>query len=294
MKNLGAIYALTAYFMWGFAPLLWKAMDQVGSAEIVAHRMLWACVFAVIIVLVSRQFGALMALLRQPALMARLLVASLLVSLNWGIYIWGVNSGHIVETAMGYFINPLVNVVFGFVFFQERPKVIQWLAIGLAASGVAYIVYAHGQPPWIALSLAVTFASYGAVKKSLSIPALHSMTIEPAFVFFPALAVIIYLGTQQQGSFAVSADMSFLLVVGGLFTLIVLLFFSAAAKKISFTALGMFQYLGPTIQLLLGVFLYHEAFGLQQLIPFSLIWMALLIYSLDQLYSSGKRRRLAA
>ena len=290
MKNLGAFYALSAYFMWGFAPLLWKAMDQVGSAEIVAHRMIWACLFALLLVLLSRQFGALISIIRQPALMARLLAASLLVSLNWAIYIWGVNSGHIVETAMGYFINPLINVVFGFLFFQERPKPVQWIAISLATFGVAYIVFEHGRLPWIALSLALSFASYGAIKKSLSISALHSMTIETAFVFIPALAFVVYLAVQQQGSFAVSTDLSILLVIGGIFTLGVLLLFSAAAKKISLTALGMFQYLGPTIQLLVGVLIFHEPFGTQQLIPFSLIWLALLIFSMDQLYASNRRR----
>lgn len=290
MKNLGLVYALAAYFIWGFAPILWKSIDQIPSEEIVAHRMLWSCVLALLVIVVSRRRSELFALLGQPVLVRRLFIASILISINWGIYIWAVNTGNIVESALGYFINPLINVLFGVLFFKERLRAMQLVAIGIAASGVAYLLIVHGEIPYIALSLAVTFACYGAVKKTLKVPAVQGMALETALMFIPALLFVLYLSTRGQSSFGASSYNSGMLILGGAITLIPLLLFSAAAKRISMTALGMTQYLGPSLQLIIGVWIYKEPFGSQQQISFGLIWLALLIYTLDQL--NTRRRRI--
>lgn len=268
-------------------------MASVGSLEIVTQRMVWAFVFSLLIVLMMREWRAFSQHIKERAILPRMFAASVLISINWGIYIWAVNAGHIVETAMGYFINPLLNVVFGFVLFKERLKPVQILAVALAALGVLHQIFEFGRVPWIALALAFSFGSYGALKKSTNIPAAQGVLFETGFALLPALAYLIYLGANNAGSFPHDLRLSLLFIFGGAVTLSPLLFFAAAAKRISFTALGMFQYLGPTIQLLLGVFLYHEPFGSKQFISFGLIWMALLIYSVDQ-FNARRRRKIAA
>lgn len=290
MRNLGFFYAICAYFLWGMAPLYWKALSDVPSMEIVAHRMVWSCVFALMIVLLSRHWSQLTALIRQPRVVARLVLASILVSVNWAIYIWAVNSGNIVQSAMGYFINPLINVFFGFLFFQERLNRMQMVAIGCAAAGVMWLIASHGELPWIALSLAVTFALYGVVKKTIRVPAVHGMAVETTFVFLPALGYLLYVDSQGSSWFAESVPITAMLIIGGAFTLAPLLFFAAAAKRISLTALGMTQYLGPSLQLIIGVWIFNEPFASDQQITFALIWLGLLIYTLDQWQSQRRAR----
>ncbi|NND81830.1 MAG: EamA family transporter RarD [Gammaproteobacteria bacterium] len=290
MRNLGFVYAICAYFLWGMAPLYWKALSDVPSMEIVAHRMVWSCVFALMIVLLSRHWSQLTALIRQPRVVARLVLASILVSVNWAIYIWAVNSGNIVQSAMGYFINPLINVFFGFLFFQERLNRMQMVAIGCAAAGVMWLIASHGELPWIALSLAVTFALYGVVKKTIRVPAVHGMAVETTFVFLPALGYLLYVDSQGSSWFAESVPITAMLIIGGAFTLAPLLFFAAAAKRISLTALGMTQYLGPSLQLIIGVWIFNEPFASDQQITFALIWLGLLIYTLDQWQSQRRAR----
>lgn len=290
MRNLGFVYAICAYFLWGMAPLYWKALSDVPSMEIVAHRMVWSCVFALMIVLLSRHWSQLTALIRQPRVVARLVLASILVSVNWAIYIWAVNSGNIVQSAMGYFINPLINVFFGFLFFQERLNRMQMVAIGCAAAGVMWLIASHGELPWIALSLAVTFALYGVVKKTIRVPAVHGMAVETTFVFLPALGYLLYVDSQGSSWFAESVPITAMLIIGGAFTMAPLLFFAAAAKRISLTALGMTQYLGPSLQLIIGVWIFNEPFASDQQITFALIWLGLLIYTLDQWQSQRRAR----
>lgn len=225
--------------------------------------------------------------------MGRLCIASILISVNWGIYIWAVNSGHIVESAMGYFINPLINVVFGVLFFRERLRFVQVAAVALATVGVGYLVYQHGSLPIIALSLALTFASYGAVKKTLNVDAAHGMAIETGFLFIPALAYLIYLGVDGSAVFGQQRGLDILFVIAGAVTLAPLVLFASAAKMISFTALGMTQYLGPSLQLIIGIWMYNEPFDSVQQVSFGLIWLALLIYTFDQ-WKTRRRIRLAA
>lgn len=290
-NNLGLIYALAAYTWWGFIPIFWKQLSHIDSVEIVMHRMVWACVLVTLVIVVSRQWRDFKALLLQAKLVFKLFIASVLVSVNWAVFIWAVNTGHLVETSLGYFMNPLISVVLGVVIFGEALRRGQLVALSIAAISVIYLVFSYGVFPWISLVLAVTFALYGAVKKSVSVPATHGLAIETMCLLIPAAAYLLYIESRGSGQFLALPTNAWLLVLGGLFTLVPLVLFASAAKRISMTALGMTQYIGPSLQLLIGVFIYGESFGSQKMIAFGLIWLALGIYSMDQLrHQNGLRR----
>jgi len=289
MKKNGLIYAVSAYVLWGFAPIFWKQLESVGSIEIVAHRTLWSFILVFALILASKQWRPLIDVLNDRKTVLRLLMSSLLISLNWAVFIWAINAGYVVESSMGYFINPLISVLFGVIFFKEELRRNQWLAILVMSLGVAYLVVVHGTIPYIALVLAASFASYGAIKKTLTVPATHGLAIETGFLLIPALVYLLYLNSQGIGSFGAQQSIDMFLVFGGLLTLMPLLLFSAAAKKISMTALGMSQYIGPTLILACGVWLYKEPFGLEKQISFGMTWLALLIYSIDQLWFRRRR-----
>ncbi|MFT6407598.1 MAG: chloramphenicol-sensitive protein RarD [Arenicella sp.] len=290
-NNLGLIYALAAYTWWGFIPIFWKQLSHVDSIEIVMHRMVWACVLVTLLIVVSRQWREFKVLFLQPKLLFKLFIASALVSINWAVFIWAVNTGHLVETSLGYFMNPLISVALGVVIFGEVLRRGQIVALSVAALGVIYLVVSYGELPWISLVLAISFALYSAAKKSVSVPATHGLAIETMFFFIPASIYLFYIQTQGSGQFFDGPSNSWMLVLGGLFTLVPLVLFAAAAKRISMTALGMTQYIGPTLQLLIGVLIYGEPFGSHTMIAFGFIWLALGIYSVDQLrHQTGLRR----
>ena len=218
----------------------------------------------------------------QRVLVATYLVATLFLTSNWFMYIWAVQHGHVVETALGYFINPMLNVVFGALFLGEKPRRLQWMAIAAAASGVVYLTVAHGRPPWIALFLATTFGTYGLLKKRASLGALEGLSLETGLVFAPALAYLVWQEWAGTGVF-LHADgaTSVLLALSGVATALPLLFFAAAARRLTLTTLGIVQYLAPTIQFLLGVFLYREPFDVTRLIGFCLIWVGVGLYAAE-------------
>lgn len=254
------------------------------------HRMVWAFVLVAALLVLMRQWSAFITVLRQPRVLLRLFVASLLMSINWAVFIWAVTAGRIVETSMGYFINPLISVLFGVLFFSERLRRGQMLALAMATIGVLSMVVAYGALPWVSLSLAVTFSLYSVIKKTITLPATHGMTLETAFMFLPALGYLIYLESQQQGVFGADLVIDSMLILSGLLTLIPLVLFAAAAKQVSMTALGMTQYIGPFLQLGIAVFLYKEPFGFDRLLAFGLVWTALVIYSLDQINHRRRNR----
>jgi chloramphenicol-sensitive protein RarD len=293
MKNIGIVYALSAYFIWGMAPIFWRLIDHIPSLEIVAHRMLWSTILVLIVIVIMGQWRQFSVLIKQRKMLGMLFMASLLISINWGVYIWAVNSGHIVESAMGYFINPLVNVLLGVIFFRERLRITQSLAIGLVVIGVAYLIFVHGEIPYIALTLALTFGVYGALKKTIVVPATHGMAIETGLMVVPVIAYLAYLNSTGNMAFGQSSTDDLVLILGGAFTLAPLLFFAAAARRISMTSLGMTQYLGPTLQLILGIWVFNEPFGPERQIAFGFIWLALLLYTADQL-NNRRLRRVAA
>jgi chloramphenicol-sensitive protein RarD len=294
MNNAGLLYAILAYFLWGVVPIFWRELAHVDSVEIVAHRMVWSSVMVSCLVLFLGQWSKLKVLFKNRQMMWRLLASSILISINWGIYIWAVNNGRIVEGSMGYYINPLINVLFGTLFFGESLRRNQMIAVALAGLGVGYLIVFYGEVPWVALTLAVTFACYGAVKKSISVPATHGMAVETGLLIVPAIAYLMYLHTNGDAAFGTDTKTDVLLILGGLVTLVPLVLFSKAAQSISMTALGMTQYLGPTLQLIIGVLMYGEEFGSERQIAFGCIWIALLIYSLDQLNHRRRRKIIAS
>jgi len=292
-SNIGLVYAMSAYLWWGIIPIFWKQLDHVPSIEIVAHRVIWGFILVLGFIIVAGQLRVFLQIFKDRLTMVRLFLASTLVTANWGIFIWAVNNDFIVETSLGYFINPLITVLFGLLFFGESLRPAQKLALLIAAGGVVVMVVATGGLPLISLSLATTFALYSVMKKKVSLPASHGLAFETLLMVIPAMLFILYYVSSGANNFQPSEQpaTSFMLILGGLFTLIPLLLFAAAAKRVSLVALGMTQYLGPTCQLLIAVFIYQEPFDQINLIAFSFIWLALIVYTIDQINTRRKQRR---
>jgi chloramphenicol-sensitive protein RarD len=290
----GILYAFAAYAMWGFLPIYWKLLDDVPSIEILSHRMVWGFVFCLVLLLIKRNWAWLPGALRNRRTVVLMIAASILLSINWFTYIWGVNSGFIVETSLGYFINPLVNVVLGVVIFKERLRSGQWVAVGLALIGVVYLTVVYGRLPWIALTLAFSFAFYGVLKKLVRLPAIEGLSLETGMLFIFALVFLVSREVSDVGAFGnMSLSTNLLLIGTGVVTAIPLLFFASAAQLIPLSMLGIMQYIAPTIQFMIGVFIFNEPFSQQQLVGFSIIWAALILYTTENIYQQRRRRALA-
>ncbi|HEV3425955.1 MAG TPA: EamA family transporter RarD [Paraburkholderia sp.] len=283
--NSGVVYAFLAFTLWGLFPVYFKTLHQISALEILAHRMVWSMLFLFAVLTVRGQWRWLGPVLRDRRLLARFAVSAVLLSTNWGVYIWAANAGHIVEASLGYFINPLINVLFGLAFLGERMRRVQWLAVAIAAAGVLWLTWENGRLPWISLILAGSFAGYGLLRKIARLGALEGLTLETMLLFPLAL---LYLGFGMlhggNGFVAASAAIKLLLVLAGPITAIPLLLFAAGARRIPLSMLGLIQYVTPTLQLLVGVLIYQEPFGGVQLIGYGAIWAALALYSLDGLW----------
>jgi chloramphenicol-sensitive protein RarD len=278
--NKGLLYALIAYLTWGLLPIYWKSLHALPPLEIMGHRVIWSLLFVLLVLAVRRQWSWIARIDRRT--LWTFVAISVLISVNWFTYIWAVNAGFVVETSLGYFINPLVNVLLGAIFLGERLRRLQWVAIGLAAAGVLYLTLSYGSLPWIALTLAFTFGFYGLLKKKASLNSLEGLTLEMALIFPLALAYLLYIGMTGTAAFPkVGLGIESLMVGAGVITAIPLLAFASAARRITLTALGLMQYIAPTMQFCLGVFLYHEPFAISQLIGFILIWLALAAYTAE-------------
>ena len=275
----GALYALLAYGAWGLLPIYWKFLGISPAVEVLSHRMIWSAVFLILILLVQRRLPDLLALLRQPRRVGVLFLTASLLSVNWGMYIYGVNSDQVVEASLGYYINPLVTVLMGFVFLKERLHPLQWLAVALAAVGVGYFIVQLGTVPWIALGLAITFACYGLLRKTTPVAPLVGLAVETLLITPFTLAFVSYLGITGQGHFGQTIPLTLLFMGAGVATSLPLLWFNTAAKRLPLATLGFFQYLAPSIALLLGVLVYGEPFTPTHLITFGCIWMALTLYT---------------
>jgi chloramphenicol-sensitive protein RarD len=270
--------------MWGLLPLYWKALQHVPAVEILAHRILWSFLLLVILVQVKNEWAVVKSLRSAPRTTGVLVVAAVLLSMNWLLYIWAVNAGFIVETSLGYFINPLVNVLLGVVFLRERLRPFQWVPIALAAGGVLYMTISYGTPPWIALALAFSFGIYGLLKKRLPLGALPGLAAETAVMAPLALIFLSYLGLQGTGAlFTTGSVSSLLLVLSGAATALPLLLFNAAVRRINLSTIGILQYMAPSMQFLIGVLIYGEVFDRARAIGFSMIWAALLLYSIESI-----------
>ena len=284
--STGSIYALLAYGAWGLLPIYWKFLGQISAIEVLCHRIIWSLVFlSVMLILRQRQFEV-RALLKSRHSLGVLLITAVLLTCNWGLYIYGVNTDRVVETSLGYFINPLVSVFLGFVFLKEQLLRGQQIAVGLAAIGVGYFVWQFGAVPWIALGLALTFAFYGLLRKVVRVPPMVGLAVETLLITPAALILVAYWGVSDAGNFGSSLTLTLLFVGAGIVTSMPLLWFNNAAKRLRLSTLGLFQYLAPSTQLTLGVLLYREPFTATHAITFGFIWTALLLYSTTSLLSN--------
>ncbi len=284
--NRGILSGIGAYALWGFFPIYWKLLHHVPAVELIGHRIAWSFLLLTAVILISGQWSEFRSTF-QARTVAIYLIASLLIGVNWLTYVWAVNAGHIVETSLGYFINPLFSVLLGLIILRERLRPVQWLPIVLAFIGVAFLTIQFGQPPWIALVLAVTFAFYGLVKKLAPLSSLYGLTLETGILFIPAVAYLVFVQAAGTGMFLHTGVASDWLMIGaGLVTTVPLLLFASAARQIPLTMMGVLQYLAPTIQFLIGVLVYKEVFDSTRLIGFSIVWLALIIFWLENYWAS--------
>lgn len=278
IAQTGPLYALLAYGTWGLLPIYWKFFIQVPAIEVLSHRIIWSALFLVAILWIQHRQTEFRQVW-QPKLLRGLLLTALLLAFNWGLYIYGVNSDRVVETSLGYFINPLVSVLLGFVFLKERLNRSQQIAVLLAAIGVTYFVLQFGSIPWIALGLAVSFAFYGLLRKILAVAPMAGLAVETLLITPLAIALVGFLNLSGNSHWGMNWSLTLLFLGSGIMTSFPLLWFNNAAKRLRLSTLGFFQYLAPSLQLMLGVFLYHEPFTLTHAITFGFIWAALILYS---------------
>lgn len=278
----GYLYGLAAYGLWGLFPLYFKLLQPSGPVEILAHRIVWSVAFVALVLLVIRRWGFLRSLLRRPRAMLGIAAASAIIAVNWGTYIYGVNTDRVVETSLGYFINPLVTVLLGVLVLRERLRGWQWVAVGLGAVAVAVLTIDYGRLPYIALILAGSFAAYGLLKKTLGLPAVQGLFVETVLLAAPALGFLWWLSRQGTATVGQSGTGHTVLVLAaGAVTAVPLLLFAGAANRIPLTALGILQYVAPVIQFALGVFVFAEPMPPARLAGFTLVWAALIIFTAE-------------
>jgi chloramphenicol-sensitive protein RarD len=284
--NKGIWFGIATYVLWGLLPVYWKWLHHVEAVQLVSHRIVWSFATLVIVILLMRQWKVFWTAAKTPRILRTYAIAAVLIAINWLAYIWAVNAGFLVETSLGYYINPLVSVLLGIVFLRERLRVGQWLPIGLATAGVLYLTFVHGSLPWIALTLAFSFGFYGLVKKTAPLGSIHGLTLETGVLVLPAFLFLLYSEMIGQGQFLHSGTVSDLLLAGtGVVTSIPLLLFASAARRIPLSVVGILQYISPTLQFVLGVFVYKEPFDATQLVGYVLVWTALVIFAVERLHA---------
>ncbi|MFE0520045.1 EamA family transporter RarD [Streptomyces sp. NPDC058954] len=281
-QRIGLLNGFAAYGMWGLVPLFWPLMKPAGSVEILAHRMVWSLAFVGVALVVMRRWAWAGELLRQPRRLGLITVAAAVITVNWGVYIWSVNSGHVVEASLGYFINPLVTIALGVIVLKERLRPVQWAAVGIGFAAVVVLTVGYGQPPWISLTLAFSFATYGFVKKKVGLGGIESLAAETAIQFLPALAYLLWLGSRGDSTFATEGPgHGALLAATGVVTALPLVCFGAAAIRVPLSTLGLLQYLAPVFQFLLGILYFHEEMPAERWAGFALVWLALCLLTAD-------------
>jgi chloramphenicol-sensitive protein RarD len=296
-KTLGGVYAFLAYLLWGFLPMYFLVLAPTGAWELVTWRILLSLVFCVLILWVTRSFQKVFAIVRQPRLLLWTAVAGLLIYVNWQIFVLGILTGHIVETSLGYFINPIITVLLGVIVLRERLRVMQWVAIAIAVGAVLVIIIGYGSFPWIALSLAISFALYGLVKKQIgpSVDAVSGLTLETAWLTPIAIAQLVLVAMTGGITFGTSGLGHALLVsFAGVATTVPLLLFAAGTRRVPLSLIGLLQFLTPFMQFALGVWIMHEPMPPERWIGFGLVWVALVILTVDMLIAVGRQRRAGA
>ncbi|MET9291529.1 EamA family transporter RarD [Streptomyces sp. NPDC003077] len=291
-QRAGLVYGFTAYVMWGLLPLYWHVLSDVAPSEILAHRMLWSLPVAAVILIALRRGAWIRPLLRQPKRLAFIALCTLVISANWYLYIWAVNAGHVLEASLGYFINPLVSIAFGVLVLRERLRPMQWVAVGVGAVSVLVMAIAYGRVPWIALALALSFATYGLIKKRyVKLDGIEGFSAETALQFLPALGFLVFLQTRGETGFTSGGVGQALLLAGcGVATAVPLICFGASAVRVPLTTLGMMQYLAPTFQFVLGLLVFHEEMPPERWAGFALVWLALVILTWDALRTARTAR----
>lgn len=279
--NKGILYGIGAYVFWGFFPIYWKFLHHVPAIQLIGHRIIWSFLLLIVVILFTKQWTEFRATLNAKVLRIYT-IAALLIGVNWLLYVWAVNASFIVETSLGYFINPLLSVLLGVIFLKERLRIAQWIPVVLATLGVAYLTYVYGRLPYIALTLAFSFGLYGLVKKLSPLGSLYGLTIETGILFIPALGYLVFTEVTSAAAFLHTGITSDLLMIGaGLVTTVPLLMFASAARSIPLWVVGLLQYIAPTLQFLIGVFIYKEPFSHNQLIGFGIVWTALVIFLVE-------------
>ena len=290
-QRTGLVYGVLAYGLWGLVPVFWPLLEPSGAVEILAHRMVWSLVVVAAFLAVKRRWGWIRPLLRQPRRLAMVGVCAVTISLNWGFYIWSVNNGRVVEASLGYFINPLITIVFGVVLLKERLRPVQWTAVGIGAVAVGVLTVGYGRLPWIALVLAFSFATYGLAKKKVGLGGIESLAAETGVQFLPALGFLLFLGARGDATFGAHGTPHALLLAScGLVTAIPLACFGAAAIRIPLSTIGLLQYLAPAFQFVLGITWFHEAMPAERWAGFALVWLALTLLTWDALRTARRSR----
>lgn len=292
----GLSITTATFVIWGIVPLYWHLLKEVPSFHIIAHRIVWSALLVLGWLLLRNGLGWYRAIRAQARALTMLGLSSLLIAFNWGLYIWAVNAGHVVETSLGYFINPLINVVLGVLVLRERLNRTQWIAVGFALLGVGWLTWQAGAPPWIALGLALSFGVYGLVRKLIAVDPVAGLGVESLYLFLPALAFVAW-GENGHGGGFVSAwgwRNDLLLVFGGVVSAIPLIGFAYGVRRIPLSVVGLLQYIAPSIQLLIGIFVFKEAFGVAQAFGFAAIWIGLLIFAGDGVWRSRRQGLLPA
>jgi chloramphenicol-sensitive protein RarD len=284
--NKGSWYAIGAYVSWGLFPVYWKLLHHVPALQLISHRIVWSFLALIVFILFIHQWIGFRSTVFAWSVLRVYCFAAVLIGINWLTYVWAVNACHIVETSLGYFINPLLSVSMGVFFLHEHLRPRQWISIGLAAAGVLFLAVVHGSIPWIALTLAFSFAFYGLVKKTAPLGSLYGLTLETGILLFPALFYLFISDLNGTGAFLHTGTTADILLAGaGIVTTIPLLMFASAARRIPLSLIGILQYISPTLQFLIGVLIYHESFTFIQFIGYAIVWLALILFGMESFFA---------
>ena len=283
----GLLYGVGAYVLWGLFPLYWPLLQPATSFEIVSHRAVWTMVFCIVVLAVTHALKSTLATFKRPKVAARLFTTTILISINWLVYVWATNNGHVVEASLGYYITPLIIIAFGVILLKEKMRGLQWVAVSIATVGVVILTVDYGRLPWVALALALTWGTYGLVKKQLGLGALEGLAIETMIAFIPYCGYLIFIGAKGEGQFGHGIGLTTLLISAGAITAIPLLLFNGSTNRLPYTTIGLLQYITPTIQFSIGVWVNHEAMPTARWVGFIVIWIALMTLAAD-LVKSGR------
>ncbi len=284
--SLGLLFGFSSYILWGLFPLYWPLLEPAGPLEIVAHRAVWTLVFCAVVLVVLKQMRTTIAILKNPRVMLGLLSTTVLISINWITYIWATNNGHVVEAALGYYINPLIIIAFGVILLREKMRPLQWVAVAIASIGVLILTLDYGRLPWVAIALATSWGTYGLIKKKLGLGALEGLAIETLISLIPYSIYLFTLARSGTGQFGANWGLTTLLISAGAITAIPLLLFNGSTTRLPYSTIGLLQYITPTIQFSIGVWVRHEDMPAARWVGFVVIWMALVTLGTDLVKSS--------